>query len=79
MPPSQGEVRFSSRTANKVTNYNVDDDDDDEEELIITPNYYAAGYEDDTPAIDVVLDHDLLPGKGAISLDHVDNGILTRE
>ncbi|KAF2094828.1 hypothetical protein NA57DRAFT_60243 [Rhizodiscina lignyota] len=66
-PPSKGEVRFSSRTANKITNYNVDDDDEDmEDELVITPNYT---WEDNTPAIDVVLDHQLKEGKALNDAD----------
>lgn len=75
-PPSQGEVRFSSRTANKVTNYNLDDDEDDElEELAITPNYYNAA-DDDTPAIDIVLDHEIQEGKGEFLLNHVETSML---
>jgi hypothetical protein len=76
MPPSHGELRFSSRTANKVTNYNLDDDEEDEEDLAVTPNEYAA-WEDETPGIDVVLDHELKEGKGEVPLCHVCSLLLT--
>lgn len=62
-PPSQSEIRFSTRRANKVTNYNLDDDDDEEEEdMAITPNYYAAA-EEEVAGIDVVLNHELQDDK----------------
>ncbi|KAJ9647797.1 ATP-dependent DNA helicase Hrp3 [Coniosporium apollinis] len=67
-PPSRSEIRFSTRQAAKVTNYNEDDQDsfsEDESELM-TPNYWAAGADSDAPAIDVVLAHrlkdDISPG-----------------
>ncbi|OJJ63421.1 hypothetical protein ASPSYDRAFT_53112 [Aspergillus sydowii CBS 593.65] len=58
--PSHAEVRFSTRNAARVSNYNEDDDDDsmfedDVEDL--TPNYWANAVEDDRPAIDIVLNH----------------------
>lgn len=57
---SHGEVRFSTRKAAKVSTYNEDDDDifDDEEDML-TPNYWPTGPDENTPAIDVVLDHRL--------------------
>lgn len=59
-PPSQSEVRFSTRRANKVTNYNVDDDDeDDEEDGGQNPGYYYVA-EEEANGIDVVLNHDML-------------------
>ncbi|KAH8425857.1 chromatin-remodeling ATPase CHD1 [Aspergillus melleus] len=62
--PSHAEVRFSTRNASKVSNYNEDDDDsmfeDDPEDL--TQNYWVNTVEDDRPAIDVVLNHRLKEG-----------------
>lgn len=57
-PPSQAEVRFSTRNAAKVTSYNEDEDDifsDESEEM--TPNYWAVAEEDDSPQIDRVILH----------------------
>lgn len=69
-PPSQSEVRFSTRRSNKVTNYNEDEEDGEEDdELVVTPNYYAAGVEDDTPAIDVVLNHEMLEDRSVLFRD----------
>ncbi|GAB1212720.1 hypothetical protein ATERTT37_001867 [Aspergillus terreus] len=63
-PPSHAEVRFSTRNASRVSNYNEDDDDsmfeDDAEEL--TQNYWVNTVEDDRPAVDVVLNHRLKAG-----------------
>lgn len=56
-PPSHAEVRFSTRRAAKITNYNEEEEEDEEADLEMTPNYWLAEAEDDTPAIDVVLDH----------------------
>ncbi|KAL2836000.1 SNF2 family N-terminal domain-containing protein [Aspergillus pseudoustus] len=57
--PSHAEVRFSTRNAARVSNYNEDDDDsifeDDPDEL--TPNYWVTAVEDDRPAVDIVLNH----------------------
>lgn len=57
--PSHAEVRFSTRNAARVSNYNEDDDDsmfeDDVEDL--TPSYWVNAVEDDRPAIDIVLNH----------------------
>lgn len=66
MEPSLSEVRFSTRNAAKVSNYNEDDGDesifeDDPEDM--TANYWAQNYVEDTrPAVDVVLNHRLKEG-----------------
>ena len=56
--PAHGEVRFSTRKAAKVSNYNEDDDDmfDDEADMV-PQGYWMAGPEEDVPAIDAVLNH----------------------
>ena len=58
-PPSQAEVRFSTRNAAKVTSYNEDDDDNifSDESEDMTPNYWVAAEEDDSPQIDRVILH----------------------
>lgn len=63
--PDLSEVRFSTRRAAKVTNYNEDDglnlSEEDTENL--TPSYWT--YTEDTGwAIDVVLNHRLKEGAG---------------
>lgn len=62
--PDLSEVRFSSRRAAKVANYNEDDglnlSEEDTENL--TPAYWT--YEDTGPAIDQVLNHRLKEGAG---------------
>lgn len=60
-PPA--EVRFSTRRAGKVTNYNEDDEDDFEEEDI-TPTYDYQEPEPDVGGIDLVLDHRPREGVG---------------
>ncbi|CAI7640933.1 unnamed protein product [Penicillium crustosum] len=65
--PSMGEVRFSTRTAKKVSNYNEDDEEDEamfeEDPEDLAPNYWAESYVEDTrPAVDVVLNHRLKEG-----------------
>ncbi|KAJ5098913.1 Chromodomain helicase hrp3 [Penicillium argentinense] len=63
MEPAYTEVRFSTRNAAKVSNYNEDDGDesifeDNPDEM--TENYWAQNYVEDTrPAVDVVLNHRL--------------------
>ena len=60
LAPSHAEIRFSTRKAAKVSNYNEDDDDDmfdQAESEMMTPNYWPAGQEDTRPAIDIVLNH----------------------
>ncbi|KAK5085011.1 ATP-dependent DNA helicase Hrp3 [Lithohypha guttulata] len=61
LSPAHAEVRFSTRRANKVSNYNEDDEDPfaEEESEMLTPNYWATAPEDNTPAIDTVLNHRL--------------------
>ncbi|EME50139.1 hypothetical protein DOTSEDRAFT_68860 [Dothistroma septosporum NZE10] len=58
--PQLSEVRFSSRRAAKVTNYNEAEDDLglSEEDTEATPAHYTY-VEDNTPAIDIVLNHRL--------------------
>ncbi|KAL4879527.1 SNF2 family N-terminal domain-containing protein [Aspergillus karnatakaensis] len=57
--PSHAEVRFSTRNAARVSNYNEDDDDSmfEDEAEDMTPNYWVNAVEDDRPAIDIVLNH----------------------
>ncbi|KAL5341822.1 SNF2 family N-terminal domain-containing protein [Aspergillus crustosus] len=57
--PSHAEVRFSTRNAARVSNYNEDDEDSmfEDEAEDLTPNYWATAVEDDRPAIDIVLNH----------------------
>lgn len=63
--PNLSEVRFSTRRAAKVATYNEDDDlglsEEDTENM--TPNYWTY-VEDNTPAIDQVLNHRLKEGAG---------------
>jgi chromodomain-helicase-DNA-binding protein 1 len=58
-PLLPAEVRFSSRNATKVKNYNEESDDDMLEDGAdgLTPNYWVNAVEDDRPAVDMVLDH----------------------
>ena len=61
LAPSHAELRFSTRRAGKVSNYNEDEDDeifDEDDSEMLTPNNYAAE-PDNTPAIDQVLNHRL--------------------
>lgn len=71
--PSNGEIRFSTRKAAKVSNYKEDDDDDmfEDESNMITDNYWANWPDENLPAIDAVLDHRLREGT---SDDIVDPG-----
>lgn len=62
LAPSHAELRFSTRKAAKISNYNEDDDDDfldQADSEMMTPNYWPAGQEDTRPAIDIVLNHRL--------------------
>jgi chromodomain-helicase-DNA-binding protein 1 len=64
--PQLSEVRFSTRRAAKVTNYNEDENMDEFEEdddTEMTPNYYYQ-QEDLGPGIDLVLNHRLKDGVG---------------
>lgn len=65
LTPNQAELRFPTRKAAKISNYKEDDDDifEDEEDTV-TAAYWANGPEDDTPAIDAVLQHRLREGTG---------------
>lgn len=65
-PPSQAEVRFSTRRAPKVTSYNEDDDDvfEEDESEMMTPSYYGNGADENLPVIDVVLKHRFKEGIG---------------
>ncbi|OOQ90538.1 Chromodomain helicase hrp1 [Penicillium brasilianum] len=63
--PSFAEVRFSTRNAAKVSNYNEDEDDEifEEDPDEVMDNYWAQNYVEDTrPAVDVVLNHRLKEG-----------------
>jgi len=65
MDPSLSEVRFSTRNAAKVSNYNEDDDEDDIFEDgadQVADNYWPHDYIDTRPAVDVVLNHRLKDG-----------------
>ena len=63
--PTHGEVRFSTRKAAKVSNYNEDDDDmfDDEADMV-PQGYWPTGPEENVPAIDAVLNHRLREDTG---------------
>ncbi|KPI41889.1 Chromodomain helicase hrp3 [Cyphellophora attinorum] len=59
--PAHGEIRFSTRRAGKVMSYNDDEDDDmfdEDDPNQLTPAYYIEE-EDNSPAIDIVLNHRL--------------------
>lgn len=62
--PQIGEVRFSTRQAAKVTNYNEEDDYglSEEDTEAITPATWAV--EQTGPSVDVVLNHRLKEGVG---------------
>ncbi|KAK2750544.1 hypothetical protein FQN55_002145 [Onygenales sp. PD_40] len=56
--PTHAEIRFSTRRANRVSNYNEDDGDDFEEDSeMMTPGDWAVPVDESIPAIDVVLNH----------------------
>ncbi|KAJ5691270.1 hypothetical protein N7488_012005 [Penicillium malachiteum] len=72
MEPSLTEVRFSTRNASKVSNYNEDEDDEifEEDADELGPSYWATSYEEDTrPAVDVVLNHRLKDDSDANGAD----------
>ncbi|KAF2401222.1 hypothetical protein EJ06DRAFT_521086 [Trichodelitschia bisporula] len=60
--PTQGDVRFSTRRAAKVASYNEEELDSFEEDSENTPYEYVVTAEDNSPAIDIVLDHRVLEG-----------------
>lgn len=66
LPPSQVDVRFSSRRTKAVTNYNEEEEDDfdEDDDESMTPNYWATTVEDTGPVIDKVLDHRPKEGVG---------------
>ena len=61
LAPTHAEVRFSTRKAAKVSNYNEDDGDmfSEDETDMLTTNYWATGADENVPAIDAVLNHRL--------------------
>lgn len=62
LTPAHAEIRFSTRRAAKVSTYNEDEDDgmfEEDDPDILTPNYWINGQEDNSPAIDIVLNHRL--------------------
>lgn len=67
--PTHGEVRFSTRKAAKVSNYNEDDEDTFEEEDpdMLTPNYWTTVPDENIQAIDLVLNHRLREGTSKIT------------
>jgi chromodomain-helicase-DNA-binding protein 1 len=63
--PQLSEVRFSTRRAAKVANYDEEQDlgiSEEDDSETATPQYYYV--EDDSPAIDQVLNHKLKEGVG---------------
>ncbi|CAL5870909.1 uncharacterized protein PFLUO_LOCUS5150 [Penicillium psychrofluorescens] len=62
--PSFAEVRFSTRNASRINNYNEDEDDSifDEDAGDAAPGYWLDAAEDTRPAVDVVLNHRLKEG-----------------
>ena len=60
--PAHGEVRFSTRKAAKVSNYNEDDDDMFEDDADMMPQSWIYVDEVTSPAIDTVLNHRLREG-----------------
>ena len=58
--PTHAEIRFSTRKAAKVSNYNEDDSDDfeDDDQDMLAPNYYVTvPLEEDVAGIDAILNH----------------------
>ena len=63
--PAHGEVRFSTRKAAKVSNYNEDDDDMFDDEADTLPQgSWAAAPDENVPAIDAVFNHRLREDTG---------------
>lgn len=60
---AQGEVRFSTRSAKKVHNYNEDEDDSAMED-IMTPEYAVSAAVDEGPVIEAVLKYKLKEDRG---------------
>lgn len=69
--PVHAEVRFSTRNASRVSNYNEEEDDsmfeDDPDEL--AQSYWVTNEDDDRPAVDVVLNHRVKEGADPKRLD----------
>lgn len=83
-PPTHGEVRFSTRKAAKVSNYNEDDDDifDDDEDML--PQYqYSTMLGEVVPEVDIILKHrlreDTRNGRILASHDSLDNSLIAKE
>ncbi|KAL9115499.1 MAG: hypothetical protein Q9227_000820 [Pyrenula ochraceoflavens] len=75
LAPSHAEIRFSTRRANRVSNYNEDQDEDnfiEDDAEDMTPNYWTTEQDYSMPAIDIVLDHRLKEGAPAHSQDKND-------
>ncbi|KZZ86854.1 chromodomain helicase hrp3 [Ascosphaera apis ARSEF 7405] len=67
LEPRHAEVRFSTRRANRVTNYAEDDDEDEfleseDEGMDATAEWAAPAVDENIPAIDVILNHRLKEG-----------------
>ena len=60
--PAHGEVRFSTRRAAKISNYNEDDDDMFDDHPDMMPQSWIYVEEDNSVAIDIVLNHRLREG-----------------
>lgn len=77
--PSHAEVRFSTRRAARVSNYNEDDDDEfnEDEDEQLTPDNQAANSNVNTPMIDVILNHRLREGVGELDLVNMTRAKLT--
>lgn len=74
--PQLSEVRFSTRRAAKITNYNEEEDlglSDEEDTENMTPSYWTYA-EEESAAIDQVLNHRLKEGAGA----YFDPSVVTR-
>lgn len=69
--PTHAEVRFSTRNAGRVSNYNEEDDDSmfEDDPEAVTQNYWADAPGDDRPAVDIVLNHRLKEGVVPDGLD----------
>lgn len=62
------EIRFSTRRAAKVTNYNENDEDpfSEEDTENMTPNYWITAAGDESPAIDQVVNHRMKEGSSEL-------------
>ena len=66
--PVHGEVRFSTRKAAKVSNYNEDDEDmfEEDDAEMLTPNYWTTTADENIAAIDAILNHRIRQDIGII-------------